>query len=260
MTSTTNNGKDISDKIDERLAFALRRLIARGHDSAASYRKAAEEINDDFLQPEFERIADERDRLVETLTSVAKDLGVEIAKEGDHAIDDAHRAFVEFKLKLLGGDVGAIFREMSRGEATLERLLDGVLRGNIPKSARRKLQHQYRTVQHARDHYRSLARRMRRSHIAMSRRMSRVGSTVRQHPLATLGVLAASALVLGTVVALASHDKPRWGLDRGMLRGFEKRLRRLEKRGRRQLEDYRPRDMEKRARHGLESIGRHLRG
>jgi uncharacterized protein (TIGR02284 family) len=258
MASTSDNNREPSEQADERLTSALRRLITQSRDSAARYRKAAEGISDDFLRPEFERIADERDRLVETLTESAKDLGIEIAREGEHTVNDVHRAFLEFKLKLLGGDVGAIFKEMSRGEAALERLFDGVLHGNLPKPMRRKLQNRYRTIQQARDHYRALARRMSRHRTAaITSRAKRVGKTLRQHPLATVGTIALAAVVLGTVAAL-SHDESRGRLDPKRLRGLEKRLRRLEDRGLRQFEKYYPHDLDSRARLGLKKVASRL--
>ena len=255
----SDNDKETSDKLDERLATAVRRLVARSRDSAASYRKAAEETKDDFLQPEFERMADERDRLAETLDGIAKELGIQLTGNGA-AINDVHRAFLGLKVKLFGSDPRAILSEVARGESAFARVFDGVLGFRMPRAMRRKLQAQHRAVKMASDHYRSLARRVQRQGAASSGRMVRVGSTVRQHPLATVGVIAASALVLGTVAALSSHDKPRWSLDTKKLRSFEKRLRRLEDRGRRQIEDYRPHDLEKRARRGLEKITRHLGG
>lgn len=259
MVSMTDIDKDTVDKSYQRLAGALRRLIARARDSAASYRKAAEETMDDFLRPQFERLADERDRLAATLASVAKDLSIDISVE-DNALGDVHRAFLGFKVKLLRGDPEAILSEVARGEAAFERLFERVLHLSMPKSARRKLQMQHRIVREVRDHYRSLTRRVRRHGSMTPHRLARVGASARQHPIATVGILAASALVLGAVAVLSSHDKPRWSLDTHQLRGLDKRLRRLEKRGLRQLQDYRPRDLEKRARHGLESIGRHLSG
>jgi uncharacterized protein (TIGR02284 family) len=258
MASTSESSKELSDQADERLTSALRRLITQSRDSAARYRKSAEEMNDDFLRPEFERIADERDRLIETLTETAKDLGIEIAKEGEHTVNDVHRAFLQFKLKLLGGDVGAIFKEMSRGEAALERLFDGVLHGNLPKPVRRKLQNQYRTIQQARTHYRDLARRMkRRQTAAIASRAKRVGTTLRQHPLITVGTIALAAVVLGTVAAL-SHEDSRGGLNTKRLRGLEKRLHRLEDRGFRQFEKYYPHDLDSRARRGLKKVASRL--
>jgi uncharacterized protein (TIGR02284 family) len=258
MANTSDNTREPSDKADERLTSALRRLITQSRDSAARYRKSAEDTNDDFLRREFEQIADERDRLVETLTEAAKDLGIEIAKEGEHTANDVHRAFLEFKLKLLGGDVGAIFKEMSRGESALERLFDGVLHGNLPKPVRRKLQNQYRTIQQARDHYRTLARRMgRRQTTAIASRAKRVGTTLRQHPLATVGTIALAAMVLGTVAVL-SQEESRGGLDTKRLRGLEKRLRRLEGRGLRQFEKYYPHDLDSRARRGLKKVASRL--
>ncbi len=259
MVSMTDVEKNGVDKPYQRLAVGLRRLIARCRDPAAGYRKAAEETTDDFLRPQFERLAEERDRLADTLAGIAKDLSIEVSAE-DSALGDIHRAFLGFKVKLLRGDPEAILSEVARGEAAFERLFDRVLHLGMPKSARRKLQTQHRMVREARDHYRSLARRVRRQGSATARRLGRVRTSVRQHPIATVGILAASALVLGAVAVLSSHDKPRWHLDAHQLRGLEKRLRRLEKHGLRQFEEYRPRDLEKRTRRGLESIGRHLGG
>ncbi len=261
MVSMTDIDKDTVDKSYQHLASALRRLITRTRDSAAGYRKAAEETLDDYLRPQFEQLADERDRLAATLASVAKDLSIDIADE-DNALGDVHRAFLGFKVKLLRSEPEAILSEVARGEAAFERLFERVLHLSMPQSARRKLQAQHRIVREARDHYRSLARRVRRhgstAMTSASRRLARVGASARQHPIATVGIIAASALVLSAIATLASHDKPRWSLDMPQLRGLEKRLRRLEKRGLRQFEDYHPRDLEKRARRGLESIGRHL--
>lgn len=260
MVSMTDIDKDTVDKSYQRLAVALRRLVARARDSAAGYQKAAEETVDDFLRPQFERLADERHRLAATLATVAKDLSIDISEAEDSTLGDVHRAFLGIKVKLMRGDPQAILSEVARGEAAFERLFERVLHHGMPKSARRKLQTQHRIVREARDRYRSLARRVRRSGSITSRRLAQVGTSARQHPIATVGIIAISAVVLGAVAALASHDKPRWSLDMRQLRGLDKRLRQLETRGRRQIEDYRPHDLEERARSGLESISRHLRG
>lgn len=236
-----NNGQHAASPAggDEGLAAALRDLSALCHDSEAGYRKAAEDTDNQDLKFEFEELAGGRAKMAEALDKTLKEQDIEPAPGGT-SIGAAHRAFLELRSKLQRGNPKAIFAEIARGEATFEQAFDEALKFEMPKTLRRQLQGQHRTIRQARDYYTALARRA--GSLRSGTRLAPVrqlGVRISHRPLTAVAVVAASALALGAIARLTHRDGPSRLLDHRRIRDIDTgHLRGLEKRARRGLDKF----------------------
>lgn len=85
------------------------------YDSCDGYKECAGEVADERMKLLFQRLATQRERMIQELKSRVEFAGVKPTDSGTVAAA-VHRTYIDLKSLLTGGDTAAIVKEVKRGE------------------------------------------------------------------------------------------------------------------------------------------------
>ncbi|MDF2868325.1 MAG: aldehyde dehydrogenase [Gammaproteobacteria bacterium] len=121
-------------------------VIENLYDSCNGYKECADKIEEPYMQQLFQRLANQRERMIQELKSRAELAGVKPVESGTIA-GAAHRTFIDVKSLVTGGDPEAIIKEVKRGEHhTIEQYKEA-LDEDIPADLKALLSQQMRTIE-----------------------------------------------------------------------------------------------------------------
>ncbi len=133
----------------------LQDLIQINLDSSKGFREAAEEISEDDIAKLFRGLAEER-------ANHAEELQTFVAWNGEKAADDGsllgcmHRAWVNVRAKLNGGDPYVVLIEAERGEDSIKEAYEEALKSTAGSAMNDVLLKQYACVKAGHDGVRDL--------------------------------------------------------------------------------------------------------
>ena len=130
-------------------------LIRANIDAYDGFHESADEINDEDLALLFRQIATDRSTLASELQEFVTWNGEEAAKEGTVAAG-VHRAWINIRSKLSGGDAYVILAEAERGEDHIKRAYEDVLKETAGSPLNHVLLQQYVIVKSGHDQVRDL--------------------------------------------------------------------------------------------------------
>ena len=133
----------------------LQELIRANIDAYDGFHESADEIKDQVLARLFRHIADERSSMASELQKYVEWNGERAAKEGTIAAG-VHRAWINIRSKLSGGDAYVILCEAERGEDHIKQAYEGVLKETAGSPLNDVLQQQYSIVKAGHDKVRDL--------------------------------------------------------------------------------------------------------
>jgi uncharacterized protein (TIGR02284 family) len=114
--------------------------------SRNGYKECAAEVADTRMKQLFQRLANQRESMIQELKTRIQFSGVEPTDSGSMTAA-AHRTFIDIKSMLTGGDTDAIVNEVKRGEHhTLEQFKDA-LSEDIPADLKQLLSQQMHTIE-----------------------------------------------------------------------------------------------------------------
>jgi uncharacterized protein (TIGR02284 family) len=111
----------------------LNELIKICHDGHYGFREAAEQVKDPELKRLFNELSLERSRFAGELEAEAERLGQGKAEKSGHAVASMHRAWIDLKANLGGGD-HAILSSVEAGEDAAKKAYDEAVRANLPEN------------------------------------------------------------------------------------------------------------------------------
>jgi len=130
--------KDIKNSVND--------VLENLYDSRNGYKECADKIDNPRMQQLFQRLAQQRERMIEQLKTRVEFAGVEPADSGTIAAA-AHRTFIDIKSMVTGGDTEAIINEVKRGEHhTISQYRDA-LDEDIPADLKAILTEQMHTIE-----------------------------------------------------------------------------------------------------------------
>ena len=141
--------------LNESTIEGLQKLIRYNIDSVKGYRESAEQVEDQFAKQLFGKIADQRSKFAETLQQY-------VAVNGEEAVDDGsvmaavHRAWIDVRSALNGGDLYPMLCEAERGEDYIKSAYESVLKETAGSAMNDVLTQQYAQVKIGHDGIRDL--------------------------------------------------------------------------------------------------------
>ncbi|HUG66257.1 MAG TPA: PA2169 family four-helix-bundle protein [Pirellulaceae bacterium] len=145
-TKTTLNDKTIE---------SLQKLIRANIDAYDGFREAADEIDDQSVAELFRDLAGERSALATELQECVEWNGEEAEDDGSVAAS-VHRAWINVRAKLNGGDAHVILIEAERGEDHIKHAYEDILKDTAGSAMNDVLQSQYARVKAGHDRVRDL--------------------------------------------------------------------------------------------------------
>jgi uncharacterized protein (TIGR02284 family) len=133
----------------------LNELIETCRNGEEGFREAAEHVKDGELAGLFAQYADQRARFAGELESEVLRLGAEPETSGTLP-GAAHRAWIELRSAVQGGDRKAILAEVERGEDVAKDKYESAIREALPGDAKQIIDRQYTDVRAAHDQIRSM--------------------------------------------------------------------------------------------------------
>lgn len=134
---------------------ALNELIKICHDGHQGFRDAAEHIKNPDLKTFFNEQSLERSRFAGELEQEAQRLGKGQPDQSGHVAASVHRAWIDLKANLGGGD-HAILSAVESGEDTAKRAYEAALESNLPQHILNIIRHQQTRVLEVHNRVRSL--------------------------------------------------------------------------------------------------------
>ena len=141
--------------LNESTIAGLQKLIRYNIDSYDGFRESAEEVKDASVAALFREMAAERSKL-------ASELQNHVAYSGEDAEDDGsvmaavHRAWLQVRSKLNGGDPHPILCEAEKGEDCIKAAYEDVLKDTAGSAVNDVLTQQYAKVKAGHDRVRDL--------------------------------------------------------------------------------------------------------
>ena len=188
----------------------LQSLGSQVRDSAAGYRKARDETDDQSLKSEFGHLVDEREDMIEALDECLTDLGAEPAASGT-VMGAAHRLFFDLRAAISGRNREAILREIVRGESVLEEAYDAAIKAGLPPAIHNVVRRQHRLARRSRDRFRAAIPDFPEEGEAGFHgvTVSSVAAAVQRNPTTTAATLAALAAGFAAALWLTRHPHRR---------------------------------------------------
>jgi uncharacterized protein (TIGR02284 family) len=146
----------VTDSASE-AASTLNDLIQTCKDGEHGYQSAALLVDDLNLRHLFQSYAQQRAEFAAELQLEVQRLGSDPVESG-RASAALHRAWMDIKERVAGGDEGSIISECERGEDLAIRQYQNTLDVGLPGDLRSIVERQYLQVKEAHDHVRSLER------------------------------------------------------------------------------------------------------
>ncbi len=141
--------------LNEKTINKLQKLIRANIDSYDGFREAAEEVKDKELSALFHKLAVDRSAMAEELQRYVEWNGEEAEDDGSFAAS-VHRAWINVRGKLNGGDSYAILAEAERGEDHIKEAYEDVLEETAGSAMNDVLQSQYARVKKVHDQIRDM--------------------------------------------------------------------------------------------------------
>jgi uncharacterized protein (TIGR02284 family) len=142
--------------MDENNAISVvENLIETNRDGQKGYKEAAEHVKRPDLKTYFNEQSMERGRFAMELQAELAKLGKPDKKVSGSAGGAMHRAWIDTKVALGGGDK-TILESVEAGEDTAKDTYNKALSGNLPETVRAMVQRQAASVQQAHDKVRNL--------------------------------------------------------------------------------------------------------
>jgi uncharacterized protein (TIGR02284 family) len=133
----------------------MQELIRANIDAYDGFHESADEISNDRVASLFRYIADERSTLASELQEYVEWNGEEAAKEGTLTAG-VHRAWINIRSTLNGGDPYVILAEAERGEDHIKQAYEDVLKETAGSPINHVLLQQYSIVKSGHDKVRDL--------------------------------------------------------------------------------------------------------
>lgn len=141
--------------LNEETIDKLQTLIQANIDAFDGFREAAKEIEITAIAELFRQLAAERSQLASELQNYVEWNGEAPEKEGSFAAS-VHRAWIDLRSKLSGGDAYAILSEAERGEDHIKEAYEDALKSTAGSAMNDVLQEQYAIVKAGHDQVRDL--------------------------------------------------------------------------------------------------------
>lgn len=141
--------------LDKATVKKLQDLIRINIDSAKGFSEAASEINDVTLSAAFEEFSEQRSKLATQLQSHVAWNDETPVDEGSYA-GAFHRAWLDVRSKLNGGDPKAVLSEAERGEDQIKAAYEDALKATTGSAMSDILHEQYAIVKNGHDRIRDL--------------------------------------------------------------------------------------------------------
>jgi uncharacterized protein (TIGR02284 family) len=142
--------------MDENNAISVvENLIETNRDGQKGYKEAADHVKRPDLKTYFNEQSMERGRFAMELQAELAKLGKPDKKVSGSAGGAMHRAWIDTKVALGGGDK-TILESVEAGEDTAKDTYNKALSGNLPETVRAMVQRQAASVQQAHDKVRNL--------------------------------------------------------------------------------------------------------
>lgn len=133
----------------------LQTLIRANIDSVNGFREAAKEVEDEPVAQLFKSIAEERSNFAQELQQHVEWNEEEASDDGSFAAK-VHRAWLNVRNKLNGGNTHAVLSEAERGEDHIKHAYEEVLKETAGSAMNDVLQRQYARVKAGHDKVRDL--------------------------------------------------------------------------------------------------------
>jgi len=133
----------------------LRELVKTNRDGEKGYNDAAEHAKSADLKAFFRQQGSERARFATQLETELTRLGEEIKKETGHFTGALHRAWIDVKQTLGGGD-HAVLESVEQGEDAAKESYQKALQGGLPESVLVLVREQAQAIFVAHDQVKSL--------------------------------------------------------------------------------------------------------
>ncbi|WP_372719744.1 PA2169 family four-helix-bundle protein [Novipirellula sp.] len=146
---------ETKQSLSETTVKKLQKLIRANIDSYDGFRESAEELSDKKLATLFREIANERSALATELQNYVQWNGEEAEDDGS-ASAGVHRAWINVRSKLNGGDPYVILIEAERGEDHIKNAYEEVLKDTAGSAMNDVLLSQYAVVKAGHDKVRDL--------------------------------------------------------------------------------------------------------
>ncbi len=130
-------------------------LIRINIDSQKGFAESAEKIKDEKIATLFRHLGQERKTNTSELQKIVNYNGEE-ARESGSFLATAHRAWIDLRAVLTGGDPSAILCEAERGEDAIKGMYEDVLKETAGSAANDVLTRQYAKVKAGHDQVRDL--------------------------------------------------------------------------------------------------------
>lgn len=133
----------------------LQKLIRDNIDAYDGFRECAQEIDDEHVATLFQQLASERSAMATELQNYVEWNGEEAEDDGSFSAG-VHRAWINVRSKLNGGDPYVILIEAERGEDHIKQAYESVLKETAGSALNNVLQTQYTKVKAGHDQVRDL--------------------------------------------------------------------------------------------------------
>ncbi|QDS90754.1 hypothetical protein EC9_49700 [Rosistilla ulvae] len=141
--------------LNETTVTKLQKLIRANIDAYDGFRESADEIADNNLSTLFRQVATERSALATELQNYVEWNGAEAEEDGSVAAS-VHRAWINVRSKINGGDPYVILIEAERGEDHIKHAYEDVLKETAGSAMNDVLTAQYAIVKSGHDKIRDL--------------------------------------------------------------------------------------------------------
>jgi len=136
----------MTNDIAKESAKASNDLLEYLYDSYNGYKECASQVSDPVMQELFNSLALRREQMINELSAQIRILNEEPIKSGSITAA-AHRAFIDVKSLVTGGDKDAIVKEVKRGEHyTIDRYRE-ILSKNLPIAIKQVLLRQLSEIE-----------------------------------------------------------------------------------------------------------------
>lgn len=146
---------ETKNSLEDATIDKLQTLIRANIDSYDGFREAADQIEDAALVTLFRELAQERSALASELQNYVDWNGAEAREEGSYAAA-VHRAWIDVRSAVTGGDAANILAEAERGEDSIKNAYEDVLKDTSGSAMNDVLQKQYATIKAGHDRVRDL--------------------------------------------------------------------------------------------------------
>jgi uncharacterized protein (TIGR02284 family) len=134
----------------------LNSLIETLKDGQHGFRVAADDVQNSDLKSVFQKYSLQRSQFAGELQSEAVKLGEAEPEETSSSAGVLHRAWINLKSALAGGDEHSVLAECERGEDSAVSEYQEALEKDLPQNIRDIVERQYREVKAAHDAVRAL--------------------------------------------------------------------------------------------------------